>query len=703
MFEPPNTLDPDTVPIRENQLLLVSPHRRIAVQGALRSFALMSVLAAAACGSTIAIEPHRDAPVIVISIDTLRADRLPIYGYRSGSTPQLDQFARDAIVFDKLYSHTPLTLPSHASLLTALLPTHHGVRDNVGYAVKPDASTLATRFKAAGYATGAAVSSYVLRRQTGIARGFDYFDDAIEVAGTGESLSDNQRDGRISVDALANWIERQSTSKLFALLHLYEPHTPYSPPPGFQRGHPYDGEISYADELVGRFFARLTARGLLDRAIVAVVSDHGEGLGDHGETEHGILLYREALHVPGILRLPGGAAGGRHVQGTLGLVDIAATLLDLSGLDAGGLDGRTVRTEIENAETRDRDVYAESMYGRLHFGWSELTAVTRGSLRYIRAPRPELYDLSTDPAERQNLAATRASTATTLADWLAKTTAGAPTTDPQPIPADVSARLKSLGYIGSSSAPLSSSNAKLLDPKDGIASFEAFKKALAIEHAGRTDEAIGIYRSILAQNPRMVDAWESLAKALVATGRTEDAIAAFRSTIDIDPLKPEPHLALARIYALERQPALARQHAEIGSQRDPAQGFEILAALMMDAARLDQAEAFAKRSLDADPARYMSEYLLGVIAQQRGQCGEAIAHFERAIAGKRAEPRAVVRNLHAGLADCLARSGREADAEREFKAELAVIPDSPEARRGLAALYRAQGRETEAKALLGKD
>ena len=160
-----------------------------------------------------------------------------------------------------------------------------------------------------------------------------------------------------------------------------------------------------------------------------------------------------------------------------------------------------------------------------------------------------------------------------------------------------------------------------------------------------------------------------------------------------------PHLALARIYALERQPSLARQHAEIGSQRDPAQGFEIQAALMMDAARLDQAEAFAKRSLEADPARYMSEYLLGVIAQQRAKCSDAIPHFERAIEGKRVEPRAVVRNLHAGLADCLARTGREADAEREFKAELAVIPDSPEARRGLAALYSAQGRDREASAL----
>jgi choline-sulfatase len=666
----------------------------------LRPLAFGCIFALVACRSSVVMETFRDAPVILISIDTLRADRLPIYGYRSGSTPQLEQFSRDAIVFDELYSHTPLTLPSHTSLLTGQLPTRHGVRDNVGYTVGPDTATLATRFKAAGYATGAAVSSYVLRHQTGIARGFDFFDDAIEIAGTGESLSDSQRDGRISVDALAGWIDRQSSAKLFALLHLYEPHTPYTPPAAYQRSDPYDGEIAYADELVGRLFARLNARGLLDRAIVAVVSDHGEGLGDHGETEHGIFLYREALHVPGILRLPGGAAGGRRVAGTVGLIDLAATLLDVAGLDAAGLDGRTVKPDIAAARTLERDVYSEAMYPRLHFGWSDLTAVTRGKLRYIRAPRPELYDLSSDPGERQNLAATRTSTAGALAAWLAQTTAGARVAEPQAVPAEVSRRLKSLGYVGSSGAPLSGSDARLPDPKDGIASFEAFKKALAIERAGRTSEAIQIYRSVLAQNPRMVDAWESLAKALLASGQTRDAIAAFRSAIEVEPLKPEPHLALARIYALEGQPLLARQHAEVGSERDPARGFEILAALMMDAARLDEAEALARRSLKADSSRYMSEYFLGVIAQQRGKYGDAIPHFERAIEAKRVEPKAVVRNLHAGLADCLARTGREADAEREFKAELAVIPDSPEAHRGLAALYKAQGREAEARAML---
>jgi len=642
---------------------------------------------------------HPGAPVILISIDTLRADRLPIYGYRKGSTPVMDRLAREGIVFDDVYSHTPLTLPSHASLFTGLLPTRHGVRDNIGYTLTSKSGTLASRFKAAGYATGAAVSAYVLRHQTGIADGFDFFDDAIEVAGAGDLLADTQRDGRLTVDALAAWLDRQAGSKVFAFLHLYEPHTPYSPPQAYRTGDPYDGEIAYADELVGRLLDRIKTRGWLDRAIVAIVSDHGEGLGDHGESEHGILLYREALQVPWILRLPGGGSG-RHIAGTLGLVDVAATLLDLAALDAGSLDGQSVRSALATNARVDRSVYSETFYPRLHLGWSDLASATEQHLRFIKAPVPELYDLSNDPGERRNLAASRAPTSSAMAGWIARTTDGAKPKEPDAVSADVRARLKSLGYLASSGAPLSSAPAALPDPKERIGAFEALKRALAVERAGRAAEAIQLYREILAANPRMVDGWESLAKALAAAGRLPEAIVAFGKAIEVDPLRSEPHLALARIYGLEGNASLARQHAELGIRGDPGQAYEILAELMMDAGRFDDAAVNARRSLEVDPSRYMSRFLLGIIAQQRGQCDEAIGHFEGAIEGKRLEPHAVVRTLHSALADCLARAGRYADAEREYKAELAAIVDSPEARVGLATLYKSEGREGEARAVI---
>ena len=326
---------------------------------------------------------HPGAPVILISIDTLRADRLPIYGYRNGSTPVLDRLARDGIVFDDVYSHAPLTLPSHASLLTGLLPTRHGVRDNIGYTLEPRRaarSRRASKPPATRPAPRCPRTCCVIRPASPTAS--ISIDDAIEVAGAGESLADTQRDGRLTVDALAAWLDRQGDSKVFAFLHLYEPHTPYSPPPAYRTGDPYDGEIAYADELVGRLLDRIKTRGWLDRAIVAIVSDHGEGLGDHGESEHGILLYREALQVPWILRLPGGAGAGRHVAGTLGLVDVAATLLDLAGLDAGALDGQTVRPALATKARVDRRVYSETFYPRLHLGWSDLASATEQHFRY---------------------------------------------------------------------------------------------------------------------------------------------------------------------------------------------------------------------------------------------------------------------------------------------------------------------------------
>jgi tetratricopeptide (TPR) repeat protein len=388
------------------------------------------------------------------------------------------------------------------------------------------------------------------------------------------------------------------------------------------------------------------------------------------------------------------------VAGTLGLVDVAASLLDFAGLDATGLDGQTVRPALTSRTAIDRGVYSETFYPRLHLGWSDLASATEQKFRYIHSPTPELYDLSNDPGERTNLAASRAGTVSALAAWIATTTAGAKPAEPDPVTADARARLKALGYVGSSSVGLSSSGGARPNPRDQIGAFEALKRAIAVDRAGRPTEAIPLYREILASNPRMVDAWESLAKALIASDQTKDGIAAFGRAIEVEPLKPEPHLALARIYALERQPALARQHAELGSQRDPAEGYEILAQLMMDAGRANEAAADARRSLDADPSRYMSHYLLGVIAQQHAQCDEAIGHFERAIEAKRLEPRSVVRNLHAALADCLARAGREPDAEREFKAELAAIADSPEAHVGLATLYKSQGRDADARTIL---
>ena len=670
----------------------------------MRSFAIVLALAVAGAGCRresppAAADRFAGAPIILISIDTLRADHLPVYGYRGGSTPAIDRLAGGGIVFDDVYSQCPLTLPSHTSLLTGRLPLNHGVRDNIGYSVAADERTLASRLKAAGYATGGAVSSYVLRRQTGIARGFDFFDDELTITGTGESLSDTQRDGARTVEALAAWVDTHAGQPLFAFLHLYEPHTPYSPPPSHAMAQPYDGEIAYADELVGRFLDRLAARGIFERAIVAVVSDHGEGLNDHGEAEHGLLLYREALHVPWIVRLPGGRRGGTRVTGAAALVDVAPTLLALAGAPADGMDGRSLVPALAARRVPERTVYSETLYPSLHFGWSDLTSAVDGRYHYIRAPKPELYDLTVDSAERVNLARAKETTASALAAWLDRTTADSPAAQPAQVDADVRERLRALGYAASSPRPLAP-GASAPDPKDKVAVYETLRGAQRLAAAGRDLDVIAMLEPMLAREPDMLDGWELLAKSLLKAGRTKDAIDAFGKVLAIDPLKPETHMALARILALERQPGRAREHAELAARRDPAAANEILAELMMDAGRPADAAAFARRSVEADPSRYMSHFLVGVAAQREGRCGDAIPAFTRAIEAKRREPQAVVRNLHAGLADCLARAGRSAEAEREFQAELAEVPWSPEGRVGLATLLRSQSRDAEARTVL---
>jgi len=667
------------------------------VKAAVRGLVLASAFAgASACRGPSPTATCADCSILLVSIDTLRADRLPVYGYGKGRTPHLDALARKGIVFEEAYSHCPLTLPAHASMLTGLLPPHHGVRDNVGFTLKPEHRTLASRFRAAGLRTGGAVSAFVLRRQTGIAEGFEQYDDALESEGAVESLASVQRDGAVAVESLGRWIEGLGAARFFAFLHLYEPHTPYAPPERFRGGDPYDGEVSYADELVGRLIDALQKR---DRLIVAVTADHGEGLGDHGEAEHGIFLYREAVRVPLLLRLPKDAGAGTRIEAPVAQVDVPATLLDLAGLSADGLDGVSLRSALDGRAPPVRRVYSETFYPRYHFGWSELSAVTEGRFRFVRAPRPELYDLGRDPGERQNVASERASAAAAMSDWLAHLGGASDVAAPEDVPAETREKLAALGYVGVSPSR-AAADGERADPKDKIADYEQLKQALALRQQQRDAEAVAAFRQVLVGNPTMIDAWEMLGYTLIRMGRTKEGVEAVDRALHLDPLRTTAHLALAKVYALEGRDELAQKHAEVASGRNPAQGNEALAQLMMDRGDFARAAAFARKSVAADADRIMSRFILGVAARAAGRCEEAVAEFRRAEAAKERQKRVVVRNLHAQMGDCLARLGRDAEAEREFQAELRAIPSSEEARIGLAMLYRAQGRDAESRASL---
>ena len=641
---------------------------------------------------------YPQASVVLISIDTLRADHLSLYGYRDGRTPNLDKLGALGIVFDNVVSHVPLTLPAHASLFTGLLPPKHEVRDNIGFRLKESHLTLAERFKSAGFTTGGAISAYVLRSQTGISRGFDVYDDALLIDAGVESSGELQRDGSVAVASLLKFIESQGDNRFFAFLHLYEPHSPWSPPAAYRDlKRPYDGEVAYADELVGRFLDRLGSRGLAGRTIVALTSDHGEGLGDHGEQEHGLLLYREAIHVPLVIQMPDGAGRGSRVRGAIAQVDIGPTLLDLAGLPSTGMDGVSLRSSLAAGVVAGRTVYSETLYPRYHFGWSELYAASDDRFQFIRAPRRELYDLGRDQAERVNVAGERAQTVASMDAWLSRMTNAVAA--PEAVDAQTRERLSALGYVGSQSTAFSNAS-NLPDPKDKIGAYEDLRKGLALRASGRNEEAVPQLRKVVAENPLMIDAWEILGLSLVALGREKEGIEALDRAIRIDPLRAEPHLALAKLYALDGKMAVAVNHAEIAAGKEPGQSFEILAQIMMDNRREKDAVAFARRSVAADPLRSMSHLIIGTVARQQGQCEQALPSFQKAILATERAQGLLVRSLHFQTGDCLARLGREADAEREFLSELKVLPRSIEGRVALATLYRSQGRDPEARTVL---
>ena len=546
--------------------------------------------------------PFPEASVLLISVDTLRADRLALYGYDRGSTPVLDALGREAVVFESVYSHSPLTLPAHASLLTGLLPPRHGVRSNAGFRLGDSHPTLAVRLADAGWRTGGAVSSFVLSRRTGIGKGFEFYEDAVEGAAP-EAFNAPQRDGAVAVGALADWVDSLDGGRFFAFLHLYEPHSPYAPPSRHATAlaDPYDGEVAYADELIGRLLRRLQDKGLLDRTIVAVTADHGEGLGDHGEPEHGILLHRSTLWVPWILRLPGERLGGTRVSRLVAQADIPATLLDLVGLPFDGLDGTSIRPILEGRELAGRQVYSETLYPRYTFGWSDLRSVTEDRYRYVRAPRPELYDIVEDPRERNNLAAARPAA---IEAFEARFTESAPegaVPRPEPLSAEVADRLRSLGYLAESTAAVAA--ADLPDPKDRIGVYPRLKGALTAFRQGRVAEAVPRFRELLADDPRMMSVWDMLVDALVRLGRLEEAIGAASHGLDVEPERRPLNLALARIYVQIGQPARAIPHADKATGDAPGGGPELLARLLMREGDLEAAERFARRSLEKSEQR----------------------------------------------------------------------------------------------------
>lgn len=668
---------------------------------------VIGVLAVAAAGLVgwrwTATTTVHSGPVVLICIDTLRADRLPAYGYARVQTPAIEALRADGVLFERAWAHSPQTLPSHASIFTGRLPFEHGVRDNLGFTLKPGEATLAEMLKSRGYSTGGFVSAYVLRAETGIGRGFDTYDARLPASSPEVAIGEVQRDGAETVAAAAAWLASQPSSKLFLFLHLYEPHTPYTPPDRFRQYEPYDGEVAYSDELVGRFISALKQKGLYESALIVLLSDHGEGLGDHGEQEHGLFLYRETTHVPLIVKLPGQRESGRRVGAPVQHIDLVPTILDAVGAARPpGLRGRSLVPLLSGAAIPEQGIYAEALYSRFHFAWSELYALTDSRYRFIRAPRDELYDIQEDPAERSNVAPARDSTRVAMRQALEKLMAGAKIDEPGQATAEDRERLKALGYVGSQVAVGTQPGVDSMpDPKDKVIVLEQYRRALDLVRQQRTEEAVAAFRSMLAENPGMADAWSEIGGLLLRLGRTGEAIAAYKRLVEVAPHDPSALVTVAQLLVqsgrLDEAQAQANAAVDVlanAEGRWKAAAHKVLMRVALERQNPQLARAEAARAQQADPSIPLPDFVEGLIRYDAGQFEEALPYFQKAVDAS-ANRIFQVPDLHYYLGDTLGRLERYQEAERELTLEIRLFPSSLRARAARAMLYRALGRVAE--------
>ena len=631
-------------------------------------------------------------PIVLISIDTLRSDRLPAYGYGRVETPAIDRLAADGVLFERAFTHVNVTLPSHASVFTGLLPPDHGVRDNAGYRLDEGIPTLAAELGRQGYATGGFVSSYVLRDWTGVGRGFDVYDDGVRFE-TGRQLGELQRAGAETFAAASEWLDGVAGEPFFLFLHLYEPHAPYQPPAPFAERYddPYDGEVAAADAVVGELIRRLESLGVYDDALVILISDHGEGLMDHGEMDHLIFIYREVLQVPLIVKLPGREQAGQRVGANVQLADVAPTVYGLVDVESPeGLSGTSL-FGLPPPEDGPRRIVSESVYPRLHFGWSDLASIVEGDLHFIDSPDPELFRLSEDPEERSNLIQDERAAARRLRAALAEV--DRTLTSPAAEDPETRERLRSLGYLSGGAR----GGGALADPKSRIGVVADLGRASQLIGGGALAEAESALRSVLASEPQLVQAWQQLGDVLERRRQPEQALEAYRKAFDLSGGDASgAGIKAAELLLRMGRTADAREHALAVADRSPL-AQQILAEAALVEGNFEQAgeyleRAVAERGARVTPLIVRTRWLnaQGRFEEALAQSGEVLAEF-----GDRGD-RAVLARLYLHRGTALGALDRMEAAERSYREAVLLDRQLLGAYSSLAFLFALQDRPAEA-------
>jgi arylsulfatase A-like enzyme/cytochrome c-type biogenesis protein CcmH/NrfG len=677
-------------------------------------FALLAV-AATACRQSSPPASSARPNILLITIDTLRADRVG-----RGLTPAIDALAARGIRFTHARSAVPLTLPSHVSIMTGRLPPAHGIRLN-GDAGLGDTPTIARVLHDAGYRTGAFVGAYVLDRRFGLGDGFDVYDDRVHRDPSGNQQLEAQRRGDAVVDAALGWLNSnvKDPRPFFAWVHLYDPHTPYEPPPEYLEKagrNPYDGEVAFADLQVGRLLDWLSASKLTANTVVTIAGDHGEGLGDHGELTHGMLAYDSTLRVPLVLAVPN--RDPAVDEAPVSLVEVAGTLLQLAGRQ---LPGGMHPGSLVAGEASEHEAYAETRYPA-SAGWHPLAALADERWKLIQSSELELYDVAADPSETINLAASKGSVVDAMRQRLATLGTATAAATATAVPSDAAERLRALGYVSGSASPSADADSAP-NPARHIAAWNTFEKELtrltggdargalpglaglarafpdapvfqatharALKETGRVRDAVDVYRRAVRRWPQDASLYHDLAVAADAAGLHAEAARAEQASLALQPSNPAAAngLGLLQVQAGKTVDAVPSFEAAVKGDPTNAAYWTNLGNARRDLGNAEAAETAYRKALDADPRSRDAANGIGVLLVQSHRAAEAVPWFERALAGS---PRFVEAVLNLGIA--YQESGNVTKAADQYRRVLEIAPPGSREYQAAATLLKSEMR-----------
>ena len=625
--------------------------------------------------------------VILVTLDTTRADHLACYGYSGVKTPALDALAGRGVLFEQCASSSPLTLPSHSTIMTGMYPTYHGVRLNGNTALSEELTTIAEVLAGRGYQCGAFIGAFVLDGRWGLKQGFHHYDDTFDLKKYKHlDLGGVQKPGNEITDAALAWLEGKKDEPFFAWVHFYDPHSPYEPPEPYlseyrQKGKGlvglYDGEIAFMDSQIGRLVEWLGKSGLDTNTLVVLIGDHGEGLQSHGEGAHGYFIYDSVAHVPFLVVAPFNDLQGVRVRSQVRTVDLFPTVLEFAGIQPPvKVHGRSLLPRMFDPKTDDQSfAYGESMTPSIQFGWSPLYFLRTTRFKFIAAPRPEFYDIAQDPGEERDVQDRYPDRALAMKKELdrliTETSAGAPKLQAANLDKETMERLSALGYIGAP-VPSTKSSSKvgrpLADPKDKLPIFNAVQRggelvstdkfseaveflesalkedptipqallmlATCYNNLGRTEEAKANLDLVLKDDPESVQALISLANILLAERKNEDVIALCRRAISLDDRNNQAHTLIGEVYMGEEKYSAALPYLEKAVEIQPklSRSRLTLAACLVGVKQYDRAEAALRQVIRESPKFPLAHYNMGLLYEEQGKLDEARAAYTEEVA-----------------------------------------------------------------------